>query len=212
MLYAVYEACQNTLANWFYSDRPNELALGVFGLVLASEYFTMVYVRSAASITMVPKLVLLYFASFHFVLYSRPRPYNTLNLVAASVATLHALLFAVLKFEIPALARGDVNSAKPRAAFTTLPWPALDAMLPPTWTLFMPLSLLTDDHTLIPPPANDDAARPNDEVELQEPVLEEELEEEHNPLVDDAQPTQQETEDLEQPTPTTPRVDSQLLN
>ena len=85
----------------------------------------------------------------------------------------HATLYCILELELPALVRGDIDSITPRARRTELPWPALDAMLPPTWSLYMPLVPADDDQfpeeedmpaelPRPPPPAEDE----DDGVEL----------------------------------------------
>ena len=149
LLYAAYEACQVAFSDWFYLGQrplPKTLPLCVFGVALGWEYATMVYVRSAPSIAYLPKLTLLYFLAAHGTFYALARPYALLNLAVAALLMAHAVLYVILEFELPAHARGDVDHETPRARHTELPWPALDAMLPPTWSLFMPL--VPDDATV----------------------------------------------------------------
>ena len=151
LLYAAYEACQVAFSDWFYLGQrplPKTLPLCVFGVALGWEYATMVYVRSAPSIAYLPKLTLLYFLAAHGTFYALARPYALLNLAVAALLMAHAVLYVILEFELPAHARGDVDHETPRARHTELPWPALDAMLPPTWSLFMPL--VPDDATVDP--------------------------------------------------------------
>ena len=78
-----------------------------------------------------------------------------------------------MEFELPALQRGDVDEAEPRARRTELPWPALDAMLPPTWSLYLPLSPQDDgafpeDADVGPP-----EGPPEEPAAPEEPVAEE---------------------------------------
>ena len=73
------------------------------------------------------------------------RPYALLNCGVAALFMAHATLYGILELELPALVRGDIDSITPRARRTELPWPALDAMLPPTWSLYMPLVPADDD-------------------------------------------------------------------
>ena len=73
------------------------------------------------------------------------RPYALLNCGVAALFMAHATLYCILELELPALVRGDIDAITPRARRTELPWPALDAMLPPTWSLYMPLVPNDDD-------------------------------------------------------------------
>ena len=73
------------------------------------------------------------------------RPYALLNCGVAALFMAHATLYCILELELPALVRGDIDATTPRARRTELPWPALDAMLPPTWSLYMPLVPADDD-------------------------------------------------------------------
>ena len=50
------------------------------------------------------------------------------------------MCFCVVAFEVPASNRGEISLEQPRALTTELPWPAWDAALPPSWSLFLPLN------------------------------------------------------------------------
>ena len=144
--YALYEAAQFAFARWFYGPPlPPSLGLCCFGLMLGWEYVTLAHCRSAASIAFLPKLNVLYFLGVHGTFYAVSRPYALLNCVVAALFMAHATLYCILELELPALVRGDINGVTPRARRTELPWPALDAMLPPTWSLYMPLVSVDDD-------------------------------------------------------------------
>ncbi|KAH8069419.1 hypothetical protein JL721_5982 [Aureococcus anophagefferens] len=147
LLYAAYEACQVAFSDWFYLGQrplPKTLPLCVFGVALGWECDHGLR-AVAPSIAYLPKLTLLYFLAAHGTFYALARPYALLNLAVAALLMAHAVLYVILEFELPAHARGDVDHETPRARHTELPWPALDAMLPPTWSLFMPL--VPDDAT-----------------------------------------------------------------
>ena len=113
--------------------------------MLGWEYATLAHCRSAASIAFLPKLNALYFLAGHGTFYAVARPYALLNCGVAALFMAHATLYCILELELPALVRGDIDSVTPRARRTELPWPALDAMLPPTWSLYMPLVPNDDD-------------------------------------------------------------------
>ena len=172
--YALYEAAQFAFARWLYSPPlPPALGLCCFGLMLGWEYATLAHCRSAASIAFLPKLNALYFLACHGTFYAVSRPYALLNCGVAALFMCHATLYCILELELPALVRGDIDATTPRARRTELPWPALDAMLPPTWSLYMPLVPNDDDQfpeeedmpaelPRPPPPAEDE----DDGVEL----------------------------------------------
>ena len=144
--YALYESAQFAFARWFYGPPlPPSLGLCCFGLMLGWEYATLAHCRSAASIAFLPKLNVLYFLAAHGTFYAVSRPYALLNCGVAALFMAHATLYCILELELPALVRGDIDSITPRARRTELPWPALDAMLPPTWSLYMPLVPNDDD-------------------------------------------------------------------
>ena len=144
--YALYEAAQFAFACWLYSPPlPPSLGLCCFGLMLGWEYATLAHCRSAASIAFLPKLNVLYFLAAHGTFYAAARPYALLNCGVAALFMAHATLYCILELELPALVRGDIDAITPRARRTELPWPALDAMLPPTWSLYMPLVPVDDD-------------------------------------------------------------------
>ena len=172
--YALYEAAQYAFTRWLYGPPlPGSLGLCCFGLMLGWEYATLAHCRSAASIAFLPKLNLLYFLAAHGTFYAVSRPYALLNCGVAALFMCHATLYCILELELPSLVRGDIDATTPRARRTELPWPALDAMLPPTWSLYMPLVPNDDDQfpeeedmpaelPRPPPPAEDD----EDGVEL----------------------------------------------
>ena len=144
--YSLYESAQFAFARWFYGPPlPPSLGLCCFGLMLAWEYSTLAHCRSAASIAFLPKLNVLYFLAAHGTFYAVSRPYALLNCGVAALFMAHATLYCILELELPALVRGDIDAITPRARRTELPWPALDAMLPPTWSLYMPLVPNDDD-------------------------------------------------------------------
>jgi hypothetical protein len=133
-----------------------------YAIIMIWEYFSMIYLRSATAIYYLPKFALVYFCWFHFYFYGTsyvslaheedPRAarlslpsldrygFYGVALLAMTGFTVHSLVFAVNHFEVPASERLEVSPDKPRAFFTELPWPAWDASLPPSWTLFMPLN------------------------------------------------------------------------
>ena len=179
--YALYESAQFAFARWFYGPPlPPSLGLCCFGLMLGWEYATLAHCRSAASIAFLPKLNVLYFLAAHGTFYAVSRPYALLNCGVAALFMAHATLYCILELELPALVRGDIDSITPRARRTELPWPALDAMLPPTWSLYMPLVPNDDDQF----PEEDDVGDVATELPRPPPPAEDSGDEDGVELVD----------------------------
>jgi hypothetical protein len=87
----------------------------VYALVMIWEYFSMIYLRSAAGIHYLPKFTLLYFAFFHVYFYGCPYGFFGLSLLAVYVLVAHAFIATVLRFELPASERLDVTFENTRA-------------------------------------------------------------------------------------------------
>jgi len=77
------------------------------------EYFSMIYLRSAAAIYYLPKFTLLYFAAFHFYFFGTPYGFFNLALVLLFLAVTHALVASVLHLELPASESLEVTSWAP---------------------------------------------------------------------------------------------------
>ena len=52
----------------------------------------------------------------------------------------HAMLYSLLAFEIPAARRGAMSAECPREVYNRVSWPEWTASLPHEWTLFLPLN------------------------------------------------------------------------
>jgi hypothetical protein len=64
--YSMYEACQLLWAQTIYDKSvPNGLPFLVYGLMMLSEYFSMISLRSRLGIAFFPRVTLLYFLLFH---------------------------------------------------------------------------------------------------------------------------------------------------
>lgn len=137
--YSMYNACQIAWSEWLY-DKSISIALEVwlFGVVLVWEYFSLLFVRSSLAIIFFPRLTALYFVLFHCYFYYYAYGFLALAAAAHWVLLLHAMLYTLIKLEVPALARGEVSFEHPRACHVSLPWPVFGAALPPSWSLFVP--------------------------------------------------------------------------
>ena len=110
------QACQLAWSLWLYDKPlPNGLQLEVYALVMVWEYFSMIYLRSAAGIYYLPKFTLLYFAFFHVYFYGCPYGFFGVALLIVYTLVAHGLVATVLRFELPASERLDVTWENTRA-------------------------------------------------------------------------------------------------
>jgi hypothetical protein len=126
---------------WFYDKRfPGQNELFVFGIMMVLEYYSMIYVRSKASIQFFPRFSLAVFLLYHFYLYSFPSGFTMLALNVMFFVLLSVMLMCVRVFEIDAFHRGEVSISQPRALYNFTPWPSWGIGLPVDDTLFMPVN------------------------------------------------------------------------
>ena len=144
----------------------------LFGLMMLWEYYSMVFVRSAATTYFFPKIVLLYWTLFHVYFYSVPYGYFGLALLPLMCFVFHAMFWCVIVLEVPALRKGAVSIECPREVFNALSWPQFTAALPPDWSVFLPIN-----NRYTPLQDRDDDDESDEEEELEGEELEgEELE------------------------------------
>jgi hypothetical protein len=161
----MYEACQAAWSVVLYAKSiPEALPVWIYGLgksimiptsilmhtfltlhalytrtAMITEYFSMVFVRSAVSVHFFPRITLLYFLLYHFYFYSVSYGYFDLALIPLSLFMMHAMLFTVF-LEAPNAARGTISVECPREVFNKLSWTEWNAQLPSEWTIFLPLN------------------------------------------------------------------------
>ena len=120
-------------------NSPYILNISLFTAMI-TEYFSMVFVRSAISVHFFPRITLLYFVAYHVYFYSVSYGYFDLALIPLLLFMTHAMLFTVF-LEAPNAARGTVSVECPREVYNKLSWPEWSAQLPPEWTIFLPLNM-----------------------------------------------------------------------
>lgn len=119
---------------------PEALPVWIYGFAMIWEYFSMVFVRSALSVHLFPRLTSLYFFLYHAYFYSVPYGHFDVALIPLFLLMLHAMLYTILGLEAPNAARGVVNVECPREVYNGLSWREPVAALPPEWTIFLPLN------------------------------------------------------------------------
>jgi hypothetical protein len=96
----------------FFNDQL--LAFMLLALVWVCELFSVITLRTRASIRTFPRLFSLYFCGFHLYFFSFPSGFSYLALTTAVAFLHHAMLLLWNRFEIPALRRGEVSARCPR--------------------------------------------------------------------------------------------------
>ena len=152
--YLMYEATQLAFAIWFYNSRyPGQTELLLFGIMMGLEYYSMIYVRSKASIQFFPRASLLLFLLYHFYLYSFPAGFIGLAENVMFLAMILLMIVCVKEFELEAYLRGEVSMEQPRSLYNTIPGPAWPIALPTDDTIFMPVNRVsTSVYDEVPPP------------------------------------------------------------
>jgi hypothetical protein len=96
----------------FFNDQL--LAFMLLALVWVCELFSVITLRTRASIRTFPRLFSLYFCGFHLYFFSFPSGFSYLALTTTVAFLHHAMLLLWNRFEIPALRRGEVSARCPR--------------------------------------------------------------------------------------------------
>ena len=104
--------------SWFLIDIVVVLLLLLLLLLLRAEYYSIVYVRSVASIRFFPRFFCGFFVVYHIYVFSFPSGFHYAALVSFTTATVSLLLFSLRKLEYPAFMRGDVVIDRPRGVFS----------------------------------------------------------------------------------------------
>lgn len=167
LYYIMYEACQAAWSVVLYAKCiPEALPVWIYGLgkyslsfilsletsyshnrfvhfnilsAMIIEYFSMVFVRSIASVHFFPRITLLYFMAYHFYFYSVSYGYFDIALIPLALFIAHAMLFTVF-LEAPNASRGIISAECPREAWNALGWNEWSSQLPSEWTIFLPLN------------------------------------------------------------------------
>lgn len=113
--YFMFQATQLLMSLLFYEDDvPGVMDMWLFAIVMTSEYFSMVYVRSVKSIQVFPRMTLAFFLLYHFYIYLHPTGFHLMGLWVFFLFELVLMLGCIVWFEIPAFQRGEVTLENPR--------------------------------------------------------------------------------------------------
>lgn len=113
--YFLYQATQLVFAMYFYNqNQPGQAYLWIFVIMMLWEYYSMIYVRSAASIQLFPRASLGLFLIFHFYYFSYPSGFHVLALVVLFFSLLCLMIHCIRMFEIKAFDRGLISLDQPR--------------------------------------------------------------------------------------------------
>jgi hypothetical protein len=154
--YMLYEAAQLAFSMWFYNSRyPSPADLWLFGVMLIIEYYSMVFIRSKASIILFPRVSLLLFLLYNFYFFSFPAGFDMLAINTIFLALVYLMLYCARVFEFDAYMRGEVSLDQPRAMYNMVPWPTWGVALPTDDTIFMPVNRYSTSvyaTNFVPPP------------------------------------------------------------
>ena len=108
--YVLYEASQLAYTEWLYpqSTYTGE-SLWLFAAFLFWEYFSMIYLRAAATIYLFPRVVFLLFLLFHFYYYSFPSGFHMLGITVLVLYLSALMIYCVIQYEVKAYRRRLVN-------------------------------------------------------------------------------------------------------
>lgn len=115
MYYLLYIAAQNVYIHWIY----NGVAFGteqlwLYALMMLWEYYSMIFLRSEASILFFPRASLALFLLYHFYYFSFPSGFHLLALAVMFCFLLFMMSYCVRKFEVKAYRLGFVSFDQPR--------------------------------------------------------------------------------------------------
>ena len=137
VLYIVFELSQVSFATVVYRrSYPAGLPLVVASGLMVLEYFSLVYIRSLASIQYFPKIVWLNFWLFHHYYYVTSYGFTYIAVSLCSLATLYAMMWFVTNVEVKALESGMISADLTRAKYATSAVPSWAGSLAPLYSVF----------------------------------------------------------------------------
>jgi hypothetical protein len=102
-------------SSWFYDQHSaSQQELWLCAVMMLWEYYSMIYVRSVASIQLFPRASLALFLIYHFYYFSFPSGLHLLALSVMSLLLLFLMIYCVRVFETKAFQQGYVSLDQPR--------------------------------------------------------------------------------------------------
>ena len=92
-------------------------AFAILSVVWLSETFSVICVRSRATVAYFPKYFFLYFLFFHLYYFSFPFGFSSMALLSTVLFIQHAMYVFWNQYELPALLHGEVTAMCPRASW-----------------------------------------------------------------------------------------------
>ena len=142
-LLVVYLAYTAVAAEWSaapllaYKSHPAGLMQLLWVVFLASEYFSLIMLRSRWGIAVYPRAFGCLFLAWCAYYHAYPYGFSALAALILALATGALMLAVAVWAEVPALRAGSVSADKPRAYLVMLPAPAAPAAAPDAWTMFI---------------------------------------------------------------------------
>jgi hypothetical protein len=133
-----------SMSGWvvLWKSHPQGLDLGIWVWFLVTDYVGMVWLRTRASLKLVPRLHFLLYIAFYCYYISTPYPASDLVLAGLVLGTFALLLATIYAYEIPGLALGKVTWEQPRQLCVRTAAPELPDAMPAFWTVLHPLNAI----------------------------------------------------------------------
>ena len=140
--FLLYYSFQQALGTMLFGENAPRLHVqNLFITMFFWEYYSMMFVRSKASIQIFPRVSLALFLLYLFYCFSYPYGFVTPAFYVLVTLLFFLMLLCVREYESRAFTSGDVSIDVPRALYSQLPWPVWSSALAPDETLFMPVNM-----------------------------------------------------------------------
>ena len=133
----MFELSQISFASIVYPrSYPAGLPLVIASGLMVLEYYSLVYIRSLASIQYFPKIVWLNFWLFHHYYNVVSYGFSYIAVTLCSLATLYAMMWFLTDVEMKALESGMISADLTRAKYGTSAVPSWAGSLAPLYSVF----------------------------------------------------------------------------
>lgn len=158
--YLLYVAAQAIYVSWLYDDVTfGADQLWLYVIMMLWEYYTMIYVRAAMSITFFPRISFALYMLYHVYYYSYPSGFHLMALSVLAFLVVATMVHCIRVYETKAYRQGLVNHEQPRMLYAQMPWPTWRYDIAPDYSMFMPLNYRTQtvyQNTIPMPPGGGD--------------------------------------------------------
>ncbi len=145
VIYVIYELAYTLFTPALLGKSyPSSLPVILNAWVMLSEYFGMIFVRTAESAYFFPKAIFWYWMVFMAYFYMAPYGFSGVAATAAAVAGLNLMFWTIIVLELPKFRSGIIDEGREREVWNGLPWRQWEGAIPGDWTMFMGLDERAD--------------------------------------------------------------------